>query len=51
MDLGPGALSPYAELAWQSYIYEGGDRNWNADLAAGLRFSTGIRYSLSFNKR
>ncbi|MDR2607227.1 MAG: C40 family peptidase [Treponema sp.] len=50
MDLGPGALSPYAELAWQSYIYEGSDRNWNADLAAGLRFSTGIRYSISFNK-
>ncbi|MDR2304171.1 MAG: C40 family peptidase [Treponema sp.] len=51
MDLGPGALAPYAELAWQSYIYEGSDRNWNADLAAGLRFSTGIRYSISFNRK
>jgi probable lipoprotein NlpC len=40
-----GDLAVYGELAWQSYFSEdGAERNWNADFAAGLRFSTGLRY-------
>jgi probable lipoprotein NlpC len=35
-------LSPYGELAWQSYFYDGDDRNLGADFAAGFRFSTGL---------
>jgi probable lipoprotein NlpC len=36
-------FAPYGELAWQSYFYSGSDRNLGADLAAGFRFSTGLR--------
>jgi len=38
-------LSPYAELAWQSYVSNNARFNFGADLAAGFRFSTGIRYT------
>ena len=43
-----GELAPYAELAWQSYISDSSSANLNADLAAGMRFSTGIRYTWKF---
>jgi len=36
-------LAPYAEIAWQSYLNNSSDRNIAADLAAGFRFSTGLR--------
>jgi hypothetical protein len=49
MQVPGGDLSFYGELAWQSYFSEEGeDRNWNADFAAGLRFSTGLRYTWWF---
>jgi hypothetical protein len=38
-------LSPYAELAWQSYLSDNAPQNFGADFAAGFRFSTGIRYT------
>jgi probable lipoprotein NlpC len=41
-----GDLAFYGEFAWQSYFSENGaERNWNADFAAGCRFSTGLRYT------
>jgi probable lipoprotein NlpC len=44
--LGKGRLDPFGEMAWQSYQRGGGtDVNRNADVSAGLRFSTGIRYT------
>jgi probable lipoprotein NlpC len=43
-----GELAPYAELAWQSYLRNNGDINLNADFAAGLRLSTGLRYTWKF---
>jgi hypothetical protein len=44
-----GDLSFYGEFAWQSYFSEDREnRNWNADFAAGLRFSTGLRYTWRF---
>jgi probable lipoprotein NlpC len=44
--VGRGRLDPYGELAWQSYQREGGtNADWNADVSAGFRFSTGIRYT------
>jgi probable lipoprotein NlpC len=46
ISLGKGRLDPYGELAWQYYQRGGGlDVNRNADISAGLRFSTGIRYT------
>ena len=37
-------VAPYAELAWQSYFSDNNDGdNFGADLAAGIRISTGIR--------
>jgi hypothetical protein len=46
MQVPGGDLAFYGEFAWQSYFSEdGADRNWNADFAAGLRFSTGLRYT------
>jgi len=36
-------LAPYAEVAWQSYLTDSPDKNIAADLAAGFRFSTGLR--------
>ena len=38
-------LAPYAEVAWQSYTPESNAKNTNADFAAGLRVSTGLRYT------
>jgi hypothetical protein len=46
ISVGKGRLDPFAELAWQSYRRSGGtEANRNADVSAGLRFSTGIRYT------
>ena len=36
------SFAPYGELAWQSYFYNGSDKNFWADFAAGVRFSTGL---------
>ena len=36
------SLAPYAELAWQSYLSNGGGFK-SEDITAGLRFSTGLR--------
>jgi probable lipoprotein NlpC len=43
---GRGTLAPYGELAWQSYFSDGEGRDWNADFSAGLRLSTGIRFTI-----
>ncbi|MDR0668741.1 MAG: C40 family peptidase [Treponema sp.] len=41
-----GSLDLYGELAWQSYYGVAGTTpDWNADISASLRFSTGIRYT------
>jgi probable lipoprotein NlpC len=40
-----GELAPYGELAWQSYFSNNSQKNFNADFAAGFRFSTGLRYT------
>jgi probable lipoprotein NlpC len=40
-----GELAPYGELAWQSYINKDASTNFGYDFAAGLRFSTGFRYT------
>jgi probable lipoprotein NlpC len=40
-----GNLAPYGELAWQSYFSNNTNNNVAADLSAGLRFSTGLRYT------
>jgi probable lipoprotein NlpC len=41
-----GNLAPYGELAWQSYFSSNNNNNnFAADLSAGLRFSTGLRYT------
>jgi probable lipoprotein NlpC len=46
MEVPGGDLAVYGEFAWQSYFSEAGtERNWNADFAAGCRFSTGLRYT------
>ena len=45
MSIGPGGLSLFGELAWQSYQRQGGqDFRFRPDLAANLRVSTGLRY-------
>jgi len=41
-----GEFSPYFETAWQSYFSNNRNSNFNADLSAGLRFSTGIRWMI-----
>lgn len=38
-------LAPYGEIAWQSYFSNNTSKNLNADFAAGLRLSTGLRYT------
>jgi probable lipoprotein NlpC len=40
-----GEFAPYFETAWQYYISDNASSNLNADISAGLRFSTGIRWS------
>jgi len=46
-----GNLAPYAELAWQSYFPYNNSLNLGADFAAGLRFSTGLRYTWKFTDK
>jgi probable lipoprotein NlpC len=44
--IGGGALSPYGEIAWRSFVRgENQDFNWKADIGAGARISTGLRYT------
>jgi probable lipoprotein NlpC len=43
-----GEFAPYVEAAWQSYFSENSNSNLNADISAGLRLSTGIRWTLQF---
>jgi probable lipoprotein NlpC len=46
LPLGRGSLDLYGELAWQSYRHAPGtEPDMNADMNAGLRFSTGLRYT------
>jgi len=40
-----GEIAPYFETAWQYYISNNESTNLNADISAGLRFSTGIRWT------
>jgi len=40
-----GEIAPYFETAWQYYISDNASGNLNADISAGLRFSTGIRWT------
>ena len=40
-----GELAPYGEIAWQSYFSDNNPKNTGADFAAGLRISTGLRYT------
>ena len=40
-----GEIAPYFETAWQYYFSNNENRNYNADISAGLRFSTGIRWT------
>ena len=45
VSLGPGAISIYGELVWQRYhLSSGQDSSSSQDIAANVRFSTGIRY-------
>jgi probable lipoprotein NlpC len=44
-----GEFAPYIETAWQSYFSENANSNLSADLLAGLRLSTGIRWTLQLN--
>jgi probable lipoprotein NlpC len=43
-----GEFAPYFETAWQSYSSDSSNANFNADFSAGLRFSTGIRWTAKF---
>ncbi|MDR2029030.1 MAG: C40 family peptidase [Treponema sp.] len=44
--IGKGTLSLYGELSWQSYFRDPAlEADFNADLSAGLRISTGLRYA------
>jgi len=40
-----GEIAPYFETAWQYYFSDNESRNYNADISAGLRLSTGIRWT------
>jgi probable lipoprotein NlpC len=40
-----GEIAPYFETAWQYYVSDNKSKNYNADVSAGLRFSTGIRWT------
>ncbi|MDR0389465.1 MAG: C40 family peptidase [Spirochaetaceae bacterium] len=46
-----GAFSLFGELTWQSYTPRAGNFKPGADLAAALRFATGIRYVRSLRER
>jgi hypothetical protein len=44
--LGPGTMSFFGEFAWRSFVKDTGlDFDWKADLGAGTRISTGLRYT------
>jgi len=43
-----GEFAPYFETAWQSYSSDNQNSNLNADFSAGIRFSTGIRWTTQF---
>ncbi|MDR1858972.1 MAG: C40 family peptidase [Treponema sp.] len=43
LKIGRTESSLYGELAWQSYFSDNSERNAGADLAAGIRISTGLR--------
>ncbi|MDR0688861.1 MAG: C40 family peptidase [Spirochaetaceae bacterium] len=46
-ELPGGALAVYGEIAWQSYVKDPSmENNWQADVGAALRVSTGLRYVL-----
>jgi probable lipoprotein NlpC len=46
-ELPGGALAVYGEIAWQSYVKDPAmGNNWQADVEAALRVSTGLRYVL-----
>ncbi|MDR0585372.1 MAG: C40 family peptidase [Treponema sp.] len=49
--VGGGELAPYGELAWQSYVSDSSKPNFIADFAAGIRFSTGIRFTWQVRRR
>jgi len=40
-----GEFAPYGELAWQAYFPDSKGKNPGADFIAGIRFSTGLRYT------
>jgi probable lipoprotein NlpC len=47
-----GSLAVYGEIAWQSYVKDPAlENNWQADLGAALRVSTGLRYVLNLRQR
>ena len=41
-----GSFAPYFEAAWQYYFSENENINIAADFSAGLRFSTGVRWTI-----
>ena len=43
LKIGKTETSVYGELAWQSYFNDSDEQNFGADLAAGIRISTGLR--------
>jgi probable lipoprotein NlpC len=43
-----GEFAPYIETAWQSYFYDGQNRDLSADFTAHFRFSTGLRWTTQF---
>jgi probable lipoprotein NlpC len=46
MSTASGEFAPYFEAAWQYYFSENDSRNLSADISAGFRFSTGIRWTI-----
>ena len=44
-----GEFSPYLEAAWQYYFSENENKNFLADISAGFRFSTGIRWTMQIH--
>lgn len=49
IEIGPGALSLYSDLAWQPYHWEDGENfSFKPDFTANFRLSTGFRYLWRF---
>jgi len=45
LSFGDVKFAPYAELAWQSFVNDNApDKNIGADIAAAIRFSTGLKF-------